>query len=110
MQTLETLPSRKELYSQFRTDTEPSAVRQSNSRQEKILDASYEKANLAEVISKHCSHLSIRQQNSLLELLTDFEDLFDGTLGDWRTKPVGFRLKPGAKPFHARRAYGVFFS
>jgi hypothetical protein len=28
--------------------------------------------------------------------------LFDGTLGDWKTKPVSFELKEGEKPYHGR--------
>ena len=31
-----------------------------------------------------------------------FEELFDGTLGDWKTDPVSFELKEGAKPYHGR--------
>ena len=28
--------------------------------------------------------------------------LFDGTLGDWDTKPVSFEIKEGIKPYHGR--------
>jgi hypothetical protein len=38
----------------------------------------------------------------LLELLTDYEPLFDGTLGAWKTTPVSFELKEGARPYHGR--------
>ena len=31
-----------------------------------------------------------------------YESLFDGTLGDWKTKPVSFQLKDGSKPYHGR--------
>ena len=37
-----------------------------------------------------------------MELLTEFEELFDGTLGNWNTEPVSFELKEGAKPYHGR--------
>ena len=47
-----------------------------------ILDAKYEKADLHSVVSAECTHLSLQDQNKLLELLTQFEELFDGTLGD----------------------------
>ena len=53
-----------------------------------ILDAKYEKADLQSVVSANCAHLSLRDQNKLLELLIEFEELFDGTLGDWNTEPV----------------------
>jgi hypothetical protein len=29
----------------------------------------------------------------LLQLLVKYESLFDGTLGDWKTKPVSFQAK-----------------
>ena len=31
-----------------------------------------------------------------------YESLFDGTLGDWKTKPVSFQLKEGSKPYHGQ--------
>jgi hypothetical protein len=31
-----------------------------------------------------------------------YEDLFDGTLGDWMTEPVSFELKEDARPYHSR--------
>ena len=44
----------------------------------------------------------------LLHLLQKFEQLFDGTLGDWKTTPVKLELKEGIRPFHGR-AYPVPF-
>jgi hypothetical protein len=38
----------------------------------------------------------------LLQLLTKYESLFDGTLGDSKTRPVSFQLKEGALPYHGR--------
>ena len=67
-----------------------------------ILDAKYEKANLQSVVSANCTHLSLQDQSKLLELLTEFEELFDGTLGDWNTEPVSFELKEDTKPYHSR--------
>ncbi len=63
------------------------------------MDAKYEKEDLQEVVSANCTHLSHKE---LLEVLTEFEDLFDGTLGDWKTEPVSFELKEGTKPYHGR--------
>jgi hypothetical protein len=31
-----------------------------------------------------------------------YEELFNGTLGDWKTQPVSFELKEGARPYHGR--------
>ena len=42
----------------------------------------------------------------IIKLLTEFEDLFDGTLGDWDTEPVSFQLKEGSTPYHGR-AYPI---
>ena len=71
-----------------------------------ILDARYEKADLQSVVDTICPHLSLPDQNKLLDLLTKYEDLFDGTLGDWNTEPVSYDIKDGAKPHHSR-AYPV---
>ena len=37
-----------------------------------------------------------------MELLTEYEELCDGTLGDWKTEPISFELKVGAEPYHGR--------
>jgi hypothetical protein len=47
-------------------------------------------------------HLSADQKKKLLQLLTKYELLFDGTLGDWKTKPVSFQLKEGVSPYHGQ--------
>jgi hypothetical protein len=65
-----------------------------------ILDAKYQKADLQSIVRDNCNHLSTDQQKKLLQLLTKYELLFDGTLGDWKTKPVSFQLKEGVSPYH----------
>ncbi len=35
-------------------------------------------------------------------MLLKFEELFDGTLGDWKLPSVSFELKESAKPYHGR--------
>ena len=45
-----------------------------------------------------CQHLTTTQRNELLKLLQIFEELFDGTLGNWKTDPVDFELKEDANP------------
>jgi len=67
-----------------------------------ILDTKYEKADLQSVDSTNYTHLSLQDQNKLLELLREFEELFDGTLGDWNIKPDSFELKESTKPYHNR--------
>jgi hypothetical protein len=67
----------------------------------KILDANYTKADLQAVVT-NCTQLISIEKNELLELLKKFEPLFDGTLGQRRTKPVSFQLKDGVPPYHGR--------
>ena len=92
----------KSIRTQFRDLLEPSSMREATNRAIEILDAKYEKADLPTIIADNCKHLGAHQQKQLLSLLLDFEELFDGTLGDWKTKPVGFKLKEGSTPYHGR--------
>jgi hypothetical protein len=44
-----------------------------------------------------------RQTETTLKLLQKFEELFDGSLGTWKTDPINLELKdPNVKPFHAK--------
>ena len=81
---------------------EPQSTELATQRVVKILDANYEKANLPAIVRDNCPHLNPVEQGNLLGLLEEFEDLFDGTLGDWDTKPVSFEVKEGIKPYHGR--------
>jgi hypothetical protein len=67
-----------------------------------ILDAKYQKADLQLIIRDNCKHLSANQQKKLLQLLKKYELLFEGTLGDWKTKPISFQLKEGVSPDHGQ--------
>jgi hypothetical protein len=58
------------------------------------------KADLQAVVRDNYKHLSADHQKKLLQLLRKYESLFDGTLGDWTTKPVSFQLKEGVSPHH----------
>jgi hypothetical protein len=62
----------------------------------------YQKADLQSIVRDNCKHLSADQQKKLLQLLKKYESLFDGTLGDWKTKPVSFQLKEGVSPYHGQ--------
>ena len=85
---------------------EPASTAAETKRAVEILDAKYEKADLPKIVADNCSHLSNSQQKKLLRLLEEYEILFDGTLGDWKTDPISLPLKPGATPYHGR-AYPV---
>ncbi len=45
------------------------------------------------MVRNNCNHLSANHWNKLLQHLIKYEFLFDGTLGDWKTKLVSFQLK-----------------
>jgi hypothetical protein len=81
---------------------EPQSTQDATERAMRILDAKYSKADLQSVVRDNCKHLSANQQKKLLQLLKKYELLFDGTLGDWKTKPVSFQLKEGVSPYHGQ--------
>jgi hypothetical protein len=68
----------------------------------RILDAKYAKADLQSIVKNNCKHLSAGHQKKLLQLLVKLEALFDGTLGNWKTKPVSCQLKEDASPYHGQ--------
>ncbi len=81
---------------------EPQSTQDATKCVTQILDAKYQKADLPSIVKDKCKHLSANQQKKLLQLLKKYELLFDGTLGDWKTKPVSFQLKEGASPYHGQ--------
>ena len=82
--------------------TEPVSTCSETEQITQILVAKYKKANLPEVVENNCKHLNNDKREELLQLLYKYEELFDGTLGDWKTEPVKLELKKDAKPFHSR--------
>ena len=79
---------------------ETEALQEASLRLKKILDAKYEAADLAKVVSA-CDYLNADEQSQLLTLLRKYEHLFDGTLGTWNNEPYNIELKEGAKPYHS---------
>ncbi len=69
---------------------EPQSTQDAFKHVTRILDAKCQKADLQSIVKDKCKHLSADQQKKLLQLLTKYELLFGGTLGDWKTKPVSF--------------------
>ncbi len=61
---------------------EPQSTQNATKRVTQILDAKNQKADLQSIVKDNCKHLSANQQKKLLQLLTKYEPLFDGTLGD----------------------------
>jgi hypothetical protein len=72
---------------------EPQSTQDTTKHATRILDNKYQKADPQSIVRDNCKHLSANQQKKLLQLLKKYELLFDGTLGDWKTKPVSFQLK-----------------
>jgi hypothetical protein len=66
-----------------------------------ILDAKYEKTDVAEVM-KGLTHLNAHQKADLLRVLQENDKMFDGTLGVYPHKKVHIDIDPNAKPVHSR--------
>ena len=62
------------------------------------MDLKYKKANLRKVANDQ-QHLTQRDQDLLYAILTKYEHLFNGTLGEWATEPVSLNMKEGAKSY-----------
>ena len=66
---------------------EPSSTREATELLFKILDSTYAEAGLKQVAA-NATQLNAEERTQLLRLLEYFEDLYDGTLGDWDTDPI----------------------
>ncbi len=66
-----------------------------------ILDAKYEKTDVAEVV-KGLTHLNAHQKAYLLQVLQENNKMFDGTLVVYPHKKVHIDIDPNAKPVHSR--------
>ena len=91
----------EEVFTLLSQSAEPIATKEMTKRMVEILDASYEKADLKEVCQK-ATNLAESERDELYKLLIEFEDLFDGTLGRWKTEPAKAELREGAKPVYQR--------
>ncbi len=58
---------------------EPQSTQEATKRVTWILDTKYQKADLQSIVKDKCKLLSADQQKKLLQLLTKYELLFDGT-------------------------------
>jgi hypothetical protein len=89
----------KEAESFFVAD--PASINDAAERVKAILDAKYEAANLREVCD-NSDHLEPEERDLLFQLLSKYEDLFDGSLGNWEGEEYNIELKPDATPYHAK--------
>jgi hypothetical protein len=81
---------------------DPQSTQDATKRVMRTLDAKYQKADLQSIVRDNCKHLSTAQQKKLMQLLKKYKLLFDGTLGDWKTKLVSFQLKGGVSTYHGQ--------
>jgi hypothetical protein len=58
-------------------------------------------------VAQEHTHLDSNEQKQFLRVLTQFEDLFDGSLGTHCDRKHDIELRDGAEPFHAKRPYTV---
>ena len=72
----------------------------------KIIDSTYAKGEL-EQLAANATQMNAEERIQLLRILQDFEDLFDGTLGDWDTDTINIELKPYYKTFNCKKYYQV---
>ena len=66
----------------------------------KISDAKYEKTNLKEITTK-LKYLNSDEQFLIYRLFKKYENMFDGTLGNYTCTKYKFELLEGAQPYHA---------
>ena len=93
--------SKMEMKAIIQESSEPIVTQEATERILKILDSKYEKANLRLVVEV-AKHLTPIEREKLYKLLIKYQDIFDGSLGAWKTDDVDFKMKEGAKPFSQR--------
>ena len=67
MKDLKSYSKSNALHNLLRTYVEPTSTKEATKRVVEILDAKYEKANLAEVVHDHCGHLTSQQKISFCD-------------------------------------------
>ena len=81
--------------------SDPVSIQAETERMKKILSAKYKKADVREVADS-ANTLDTSKKEALYHLLKKYDDLFDGTLGQWTGTDYKIELREGAKPYHAR--------
>ena len=95
--------TKEEMLSTSMSVVESEAMRATTEHTTKKLDASYEKANLEKLVTKDCLHLDKQEKELLLKLLREYETLFNGILGDFKTSPVSLKVKEKVRHFQFQR-------
>ena len=79
---------------------EPKATQETTDQVLKILDSKYEKADPSKVF-EDANNLDKQQNEMLLKLLKQYNELFDSTLGKWKTALVIIKMRPDANPVNS---------
>ena len=66
-----------------------------------MLNANYQKADLGEV-SKNQPQLTEIQQELLFNLLSKYDNLFQGKFGTWKGPLINIEIKADIQPYHAK--------
>ena len=85
---------------------EPAVTQELTDKEVEILDANYKDADIPKLVEDNCEDLTDADESKLLKLLTEFKQLFDGTLGDWETSPARLELQQNHLSYHSR-AYPI---
>ena len=68
-----------------------------------MIDNTYQKHTGPSVAShKNAKHLSEKEKEALASLMSDFEGLLKGTVGDYKEMEVSFEVKNNKIPYHAK--------
>jgi hypothetical protein len=66
---------------------------------QEILDNTFGKVDFS-ALAKQQKHLPLHQQDMLHELWNDYQDLFQGNVGEWPDEGVDIELLPNSSPYH----------
>ena len=93
-------PTRKKPKATVLYSVESKATKEATDLVLKILDLKYKKANLSKVV-EDADNLNKQQKRMLLKLLKQYNELFDSTLGKWKTALVIIKMRPDANPVNS---------
>lgn len=94
-----------------KSDNEPISTKEATKRTVEILDVSCKKGSAHQSYHGSLQTFTYLIQNihsKLLSLLLSYDELFDGTLGYFQSKPVNLDLKEGTQSYHGR-AFPIAF-
>ncbi len=90
-----------QLHAIYEEHSVPTAIKQAEHRQAKILDADYSAVDINEHVHS-LRHLALSKQEKLAKMLHKHPQSFKGGLGTLNIRPVHLELRKDAKPYHAR--------